>query len=372
MNIMFLNSIETDTYGGMEEWIRLVATGMRQRGHCVAVAGRTGAEFLRRVHVLDADLEMLPLHISGDFNPTTISAIRRALAERETGLLVTNFNKDLRLGGLAARWYGKTRIVWSLGIDLTKNSPFHRWLTPKLTDAVIVPSESLRSQIKRHGYLDDRAIKVIPIGIPDTAPVIDKDSLRSHVRAKYSFPKTARIAVTSGRFVEQKGHRYLLEAMAILKERAADLRFLWLGSGPLEKSLRQHADHLGVTSKIVFAGMLDSVERELAGADFMIHPSVEEPFGIAVLEGMRAGLPIIASRVGGIPEVVDEQCALLVPARNPNAIADAILAVASDVERCRRMSEDARNRFVKYFQVDRMCDQVEECFARLVKGEHSE
>jgi len=369
MNILFLNSIDEPTYGGMEEWIRLMASGLRNRGHRITVAGRKGSEFLRRVGFSDSRLELLPLRISGDFHPATIVALHDFLRERRIDAVIVNFNKDLRLGGLAARWSGETRVVWSVGLDMTRDSIIHRWLTPRLADAVIVPSESLKDQITRHGYIETDSVEVIPIGIPDTEVLAGNVDARSQVRSAYGLPDDTLLAVTSGRFVEQKGHGYLLEAIPEVLTNHPNLRFLWLGSGPLENTLRERTGYLGLSSQVVLAGMLDSVEMPLAGADLLVHPSVEEPFGIAVLEGMRAGLPIVASRVGGIPEVVDEHCACLVPPRDSRSLAEGIAALAGDTERRKRMGSHARDRFLSQFRVETMYDRVEHCLTNVVHRE---
>ncbi len=369
MNILFLDSIDESTYGGMEEWIRLVASGLRTCGHNVTVAGRDGSEFLRRVSLSDPQLELLPLRISGDFNPATIATLHAFMRECLIDAVIVNFNKDLRLGGLAAKWSGQTRVIWSVGLDITRDTLIHRWLTPRLADAVMVPSESLKTQITRHGYLDAESVEVIPIGIPDTKILAGNAEARARVRSAFGLPHDAMIAVTSGRFVEQKGHRYLLEAMPRLIADYPQLRFLWLGSGPLETALRSRIEELDLSSHVVFAGMLDSVDEHLAASDLMVHPSVEEPFGIAVLEGMRAGLPIVASRVGGIPEVVDDQCAQLVLPRDSSALADEIAPLVGNSELRAQMGSHARVRFLSHFRVGTMINRVEDCLTNIVRGE---
>ncbi|HVP07439.1 MAG TPA: glycosyltransferase family 4 protein, partial [Candidatus Acidoferrum sp.] len=143
MKLLFLDSIEAATYGGMEEWIRLVGTGLAARGHETTVSGRAGSEFLRRMAPRGENLHVLELSISGDFQPTTINRIKSYLDEQQIDIIVVNFNKDVRLGGIAARWSGATKVVWSVGLDITKDNFAHRFLTPRLVDAVLVPSQSL-------------------------------------------------------------------------------------------------------------------------------------------------------------------------------------------------------------------------------------
>ena len=367
MNLLFLDSIEAETYGGMEEWIRLVAEGLAARGHSVTVAGRPGSEFLRRVEASTTGVEILPITLSGDFNPATITRLKKFLAAARVDLISVNFNKDVRLGGIAARLEGSVRVVWSVGLDITKNSLIHRVLTPRLVDRVLVPSESLKRQITRAGYIAPAIVDVIPIGIGD-APSVSQ-SAAVELRRRFDLPEDSVVAVTSGRFVEQKGHRYLVEAARDIVAAHDQLRFVWLGDGPLEGELRRMINTAGLNEYFVLAGMVDSVEAVLAGADLMIHPSVEEPFGIAVLEGMRAGLPVVASEVGGLPEVVAAGVtAQLAPPREPALLAEAVNGLLATPDVCRQMGQAGRERWRNLFTLDSMIDRVEKQFEGCVSA----
>lgn len=369
MNLLFLDSIENDVYGGMEEWIRLVASGLVQRGHRVRVIGRPKSRFLERLERETHNVQIEPLDISGDFHPGTIARLKKLIRDDSVDAVVVNFNKDVRLGGLAARLDGGPRVIWSVGLDITRDSWIHRLLTPRLIDGVIVPSESLKQQITRHGYITPEIVKVIPIGIPDG--VRRHESLagqRVNLIAKYGLPQDAFIVVTVGRLVEQKGHTYLIEAMARLVKAIPEIQLLWCGDGPLEANLRDQARRSSVSDHIVFAGMLDSVEGVLSPDCLMVHPSIDEPFGIAVLEGMRAGMPIIASNVGGIPEVLGDT-GILIPQADPGAITDAIENLYRSPLKRANLASSARKRFEGHFSLDTMVSSVESYLAEVLQTE---
>ena len=368
MNVLFLDSIDRETYGGMEEWIRLVTNGLAERGHKCLVVGRPESAFLRRVKSLV--VSTAPLAISGDFNPLTISRLRQLLFAHEIDLVCVNFTKDIRLGGLAARWAGAAKVVWSVGLDITKNTFAHRWLTPKLIDGVVVPSDSLKRQITALGYIRPESVSVVPIGIEDTEGTVVSPVVAAEIRIKLKLPSESIIAVTVGRFVEQKGHTTLIDALPTMLQSSPDLYCLFIGSGPLEEDLRARAEALGVLQHVVFGGMVDDVTPFIAGADLMIHPSVEEPFGIAVLEGMRASLPIVASNVGGIPEVVGSGGGTkLVEARNPSELAGAVTSLVRDRAKMRKSGELNRQRFIEKFSLQVMIDRVESAFSRITSME---
>ena len=367
MNILFLNSIEKETYGGMEEWIRLTAGALRKRGHDIIVAGRTGSEYLRRVAESTKDAIILGLHISGDFDPFTISRLKKIINKNKIQIIVANFNKDIRLGGLAALIAGGSKVIWSAGINLTKNNWVHRTLTPKLIDGVIVPSLYLKNAIITPGYINPSIVNIIPIGIPNGVPRPSKREISTTLKSKYNLPLDSLISVTAGRFVPQKGHIHLIEATPMIVKNHPNMRFIFLGSGPLEGKLRNRISGLGLDQYFVFAGMLDDITVALHGADLMIHPSIEEPFGIALLEGMRAGLPIVASNVGGIPEVVDENnTAHLVPPADSKALANTVSDLLGSPSEMIDFGRKGRERWENRFKLESMIDRIEKYFLSLV------
>ncbi len=369
MNILFLDSVDKDTFGGYQNWISLVSKGLCEKGHTVFAAGRPGSEYLRRVGEVNKRIKKFPLDISGDFNPFTITKIKRFLGREEIDLVVCDFNKDVRLGGIAAKLNGKTKVLWRLGLDITKNRFVHRFLTPRLVDAIGVPSEGLKKQIVRFNYLDPNKIRVIPHGIPDNGSARIEADADVKLREKYGLDKDSIVAVTSGRLVTQKGHVYLVEAAEEIIKRHPRVRFLLLGNGPLEDSLRNKMETLGVDKYFVFAGMLDNLDLEYAGADIMIHPSIDEPFGFSILEGMRAGLPVVATRVGGIPEVVREgETAILINARVAYEISDATNKLLDSPKLMAKMGEAGRARWRNELNLDIMLNRWEKYMQEIVDG----
>ncbi len=365
MNILFLDSIEVETYGGMEEWIRLVAQGLADRNHKVTIVGRSGSKFLARAKKNSNNINFLPLNISGDFNPSTINKIKKFITENKIDIVVTNFTKDIRLGGLAARWEGSPKVIWSVGLDITKDSFSHKFLTPKLIDGVITPSEALKKQIISKGYIEPDSVKVIPIGIPPIKNKHDKVLAKDSICNKYDIAKDSIIAITSGRFVDQKGHKFLVEAAPAIIENYPKIKFLWLGDGPLKGLLQDRIKSLNIENYFIFAGMLDNLDKELAGSDLMIHPSVEEPFGISILEGMRAGLPIVASKVGGIPEVVkDGATAVLIESEKQDLISTTVNKLLSNPDRMLTMGMAGVKRWEDIFQLEMMISNIEQYLNR--------
>ncbi len=366
MRLAFLDSIEKETYGGMEEWVRLVSSGLIKQGHEISIIGRQGSIFLHRLSRSVPEADICGLKISGGFNPVTISTIKQYLIHRGIDILFVSSTRDIRLGGIAARRAGRVKVVWSAGRNISENGLTRRILTPRLVDKIIVPSEFLKRELAQCKHIDSSNVEMIPVGIGDNSSVQPSDQTRDRLRKTYGLPEDATVAVTVGRLIDRNGHEYLVDAALELTRRHPNLHFLFLGDGPNEKTLRRQIAKINLADRFVFAGMVEDVDRELAGCDLMIHPSMEEPFGMALLEGMRAGLPIVASRVGGIPEIVAERkSGLLFDPCNPWAIAETASELLADRDRMKKMGEAGRLRWQKKFNHESMIDRVQRCLMEL-------
>jgi glycosyltransferase involved in cell wall biosynthesis len=155
-------------------------------------------------------------------------------------------------------------------------------------------------------------------------------------------------------FVEAKGHLELLRAAAALKDRRPELLWVLTGDGPTRAEMEAQAKRLGLDGRVLFPGWVDEAQA-IAGFDLLVHPSGQENFPTAILEAMRCGKPIVAARVGGVPEQVEDGVsALLVPPRDAAATAAAVERLLADRELARRLGGAARERFLAEFTVERM------------------
>ncbi|MEW6412293.1 MAG: glycosyltransferase family 4 protein [Candidatus Zixiibacteriota bacterium] len=365
MNILFFDSIDKDIFGGLENWIGMVASRFVQKGHDITVAGRPNSEFLRRIAALDPNIKVLPVRISGDFDPFVIQKIKRYLKQQAIDIVFVNFNKDIRLAGLAATLYGKAKVIWRVGLNITKDSLVHKMLTPRLIDGVITPSHSLKKEITALGYITNDIVEVIHNGtLVKNFPRPDQEA-RAELRRKYNLPGNSIIAVTVGRFVNHKGHAYLIEAAPEIVKKHPDVRFLFLGDGYMQADHEKRIAELGLEQHFVFAGMLDNLDLELGGADFVVHPSIIEPFSNAVLECMRAGLPTVATRVGGTEEaLIDGETSIMVDPANSEQLSSAIIKMLDSPPLMLAMGKASQKRWREQFTIDIMLDKVEKYLSR--------
>jgi len=178
----------------------------------------------------------------------------------------------------------------------------------------------------------------------------------------------ARVIGTAGRLVPIKGIVYLIRALASLKRDIPDLRLEIAGSGPERTTIETEVRLHGLTDCVTFLDWQVELAPVFARWDVFVLPSLEEGFGIAALEAMAAGLPVVATAVGGIPELVEDgRTGWLVPPADPDALADRLRDLLLDPERRRAMGAAGRARARESFSVERMAAAISEIYDRLLE-----
>jgi glycosyltransferase involved in cell wall biosynthesis len=167
-----------------------------------------------------------------------------------------------------------------------------------------------------------------------------------------------------GRLIPIKGHLVLLRALAQARRLVPEVTLDLAGRGPLEPALKEYARELGVEDAVRFLGFVSPVQRAIEDAAIVVVPSLGEGFGMVALEAMERGRPVIASAVGGLPEiVVHGETGLVVPSGDAEALADAIVELAGDLGRAAAMGAAGRERALSEFTPERSARRIEELYA---------
>lgn len=240
------------------------------------------------------------------------------------------------------------------------------WWTRRLynreVDAVVAISEGVRAALIASGVAPAR-ITVVPSGVDAArfAPTVER---RIEARARFGLGDDAFVLATVGVLEERKGHDLLLDALAAL--RAPALRLVVAGTGSRAAWLAERARTLGLVPHVQFLGPLDDVVPVLAAADALVMPSRHEGLGVAALEAMAAGLPVVASGVGGLPDAVrDGETGLLVPPGDPAALATAIARLAADRDAARAFGAAGAARVRARFTIAAMAEGTLAVYRRL-------
>jgi glycosyltransferase involved in cell wall biosynthesis len=217
----------------------------------------------------------------------------------------------------------------------------------RCADYVIFESHYERNRLLQSGLADSKSA-VIHSGI-DTDRFVPR-SPDPELAARYGLePGRHRIFGIVARLSEEKGHNYLLEAFAAVHQRRPDTRLMVIGDGPLLGVVRDQAKELGLSDVVVFTGMQRNIPDHLALLDVFVLSSTRESFPLAAREAMAAGKPVIAPRIGGCPEVVDnEVTGHLFESRNVSQLRDRMLDILKD-DAFVGMGQAARERVERLF-----------------------
>jgi glycosyltransferase involved in cell wall biosynthesis len=219
-------------------------------------------------------------------------------------------------------------------------------------DAFIATSQALA----RHA--DRPEIRVVYPGVPIPE--------RAGRLSRPADAQTACVIGVAGRLVPVKGHVHLLRAAALLRSAWPAFRIEIAGEGPLRVELQDEVRRLGLESHVTFLGWRADMDAALARWNALVQPSLEEGFGMAALEAMAAGLPVVATRVGGLPELVEHGATgLLVAPADPSALALAIERLLQDPDLASAMGAAGRKRAAECFSVERMVSATSEIYAAL-------
>lgn len=167
-----------------------------------------------------------------------------------------------------------------------------------------------------------------------------------------------------GRLIPIKGHLVLLRALAQARLRVPGITLGVAGRGPLEPALKAYARELGLDEAVNFLGFVSPVQRALEDAAIVVVPSIGEGFGMVALEAMERGRPVVASAVGGLPEIVaDGETGLVVPAGDAEALGEAIVELAGNLPRAATMGRAGRERALAEFPPERCAERIEALYA---------
>jgi glycosyltransferase involved in cell wall biosynthesis len=185
--------------------------------------------------------------------------------------------------------------------------------------------------------------------------------------AAWAAPRRDLAAVSLANLFWHKGHPMLLRATAEVVKREPGFRLVLVGEGPERGRIESLVRELGLSGNVVLAGSVGQASGLLRNFRFSVLASVQESFPNAVVESMAAGVPVVATRVGGIPELVREGVdGLLVPAGEPGALAAAMLRLLKEPELSERMGRAARERVRESFSIEKMVRETEDLYLALL------
>jgi glycosyltransferase involved in cell wall biosynthesis len=238
-----------------------------------------------------------------------------------------------------------------------------RELVSRAADRMIAVSREDQRRMIEIERIDPARTMFIPIGILPSPPPDDRD-----IRAELGIAPAVPVIGLVGVMRPQKAHHVLLRAAARLTGEWPELQVVLVGDGPERAALEQLTRELGLESTVRFLGSRTDVPRVLRALDIAACSSDFEGSPAAILEYMDAGLPVVATAVGGIPDLIEPGVhGLLVPAGDPDALAEALAELLRDPERARQMGARGQERRRSEFDLDVMIRRLEDLYLELLE-----
>ncbi len=359
--------VHTLMVGGAEDTVlnlvRHLPTRFESMVCCIHDAGPIGEE-IRRTGTAVAVLGLTP----GLRRPGDVNGIRRYLRETHPDIVHT-FLLTASLYGRLAAILARVPVVVGSEMNVYEHKRPVHVLAERLlmagTDRVIAAAGSVREFYLRQIHADPAKVDVVynAVDFAQGRPTIS----RREIRASLGLPADAKVAGVVGRLTRQKGHRHLFEALAS-SPALADVQLLVIGGGEDRDALERDAIAKGLSARVHFLGVRRDVGNLLAAMDVFVLPSLWEGLPLALVHAMGAGVPVVASRVAGVPEVVDDgRTGLLVPPSDAPALGAALTRMFEDPALRERLGRDACLSVLPRFGVDRYVESMTSLYDTLLE-----
>jgi len=295
-----------------------------------------------------AGVQVQPMPMAGDLDALFGRRFARWLAATRPQLLHVHSRRGADTwGGFAAR-YAQLPAVLSRRVD-SADPPVIGKLKYRLYDRIICISAEIHRQLQAAGVPPDK-LRLVRSAVD--AQACQPRWSRADFLGAFALPDDALAVAAVAQLIPRKGHVHLLAAWPSIVAACPQARLILFGQGPEEARLRQQAARLGIDTSVAFAGFREDLLHFLGHADLLVHPALREGLGVCLLEGQAAGLAVVATNVGGIPEAVhDKVSGLLVPPANTAALVDAVIALLRDADKRDAMAAAGRAHVAKEYSL---------------------
>ena len=344
--IGFVNT--SQSWGGGEKWHFEAARDLKLRGFNVVFFCSPGSAIEEKIRSLNVPIEPLKVSNLSFLNPIKMIRLCLTLKRRGITTLLINNPADLKLVGPAARCASISNIIFRRGVPRPfKRNFYNRWLLRDVIHWAIANSNALAdtlNEAKGIGMVPTEKLVLIENGIQfdkieTMPPLVEKDD---------------RITLsTAGRMINQKNQAFLIDVARDLRDQGLDFRLLIAGSGELENALRDQVKSYQLEPQIEFLGFVENVPALFAATDIFVFPSFYEGSPNALIEAAGYGLPIVASDIPPIREILpDDSVGRLCPVNNAQEFCDAITDLTNSPDKRRELGQAARKVIQKRFDLD--------------------
>jgi len=363
LNVMLMTDVTGR--GGAEKALVDIALRLDRSRYNVSVCATRSAGNYQPL--LDAaGVRTIVLHRETRWDSYKLLGLVRLLRRQPVHILHTHLFGSNTWGRILGKLAGVPVIIthehWS---SKSRNEVWVDRLLYRLSDRIVVPSAASKRMVIEMEHIPARYLDVIYNGA-DADEFAPREE-RVDVREEWGIKPDAVVVGTLGRLSPEKGGvDTLIRVVARLRQAHPQVRLMVVGDGSLRPELQSLAAELG--EDVVFTGLRSDVTRMLSAMDIFVLPSLREALPIVVLEAMAMGLPVVATDVGGVPEMVqDGTTGLLVPSGDEDAMYAALERLTTDTTLAAQLGEAGRAHVLANFTIDRMIKRVEQLYIELAE-----
>ncbi len=345
-------------FRGGELQVLLLMEGLKKRGHENFLVAPQGSPLIDKAESVAESI--FTIRHQRIFDVINIFKICRFIKSSHANILHLHTSHAHLVGGIAGRMKCRP-IVVTRRVDFPVKS---RFKYNRLADKIIAISQAVKRVLVEGGVREDKII-FIPSGI-DTKK-FDNVKQADYLFREFNIPDKRLMIGTVAHLTDHKGHTYLLDAIPRVLKEFPHSFFLFVGDGELKDSLRTKSRILGIRDRVFLTGFREDIPEILSILDLFVLPSHLEGLCTSLMDAMYMGVPVVATTAGGIPEVIENgKTGLLVPPKNPSALAEAIIELLRDKSKREIFAAEGKKRVLQEFTASKMVDRVEEVYLTLI------
>jgi len=355
----------SDDLGGQEKRVLAEAAGLRDRKHSVALICREHAKI--RGEAIKSGLEVHTLPMRKLYDIASMIKLSQFLKGNRFDIINTHSGVDSWIGGIASRIAGVPVLVRTRHLNIPLKRSLLNFIH-YLPDMYITCGENMRSNLIGNCGFPAKKVISIPTGVHAEYFHVKRNP---EAKLRYGLDKDAIVITNVGIFRKVKGHEVMLKSVAKVMNQLPKAKFLLAGDGPDKKELEEMANKMGIGKHVLFPGFIDNIPEIYSFTDIAILSSWSEGLPQSLLQAMAAGVPVIATNVGGVPEVVvHEESGILIEAGDHTALAEGIIRIINHPDLAVRMAVRAKAIVLQGHSMNSMLDSIESLYQRLLREKH--
>ncbi len=337
-SIRILEAITPSKIGGAEVYVADLCDGLAKLGAEIELFCPKGRPFVE--YAANRGISSTTWKTHGKLDPITVFKLARLIKDHHIDVLHTHLSTASLIGAFAARQAGKPSVAHVHGMNSATCF--------KHSTMIIAVSEAVKKHLCAQGLPEDR-VTVVHNGVNlakfEPMPIDD-------ARSELGIDSSPLIGVF-GRLSSEKGQRVALESMALVAQNIPNARMLMVGDGKDYKDLITLAETLEISEKVRFESFNPNIQPMISACDVVLIPSQKEGFGLVAVNAMALERPVVATNIGGLPEIIkDGETGILTPPNDPQAISQALYELLLDPKKMQQMGKLGRKRTEKHFDLN--------------------